>query len=173
MRNLLNGAILAVAVLSAPALYAACNANMLSDKPGSVLRDNGDGTVTDKETGLMWMKCSQGFTDIDCTAGTALQYDWQGALAQAQSANAGVGTNGYIDWRLPSVAELASIVESACASPSIKESDFPATEADLYWTSSPYAANFNRAWAVDFSEGEDQFTQKDNSYYVRLVRGGL
>jgi hypothetical protein len=69
------------------------------------LRDNGDSTVTDSATGLMWSK-------NDSKAGM----NWQSALAWVQSKNAS-GYLGHSDWRLPTAKELESIVDySRCKS---------------------------------------------------------
>jgi len=61
--------------------------------------DNGDGTITDAATGLMW-------TQDD--SGTGM--DWEEALAWAQQKNAG-SYLGHSDWRLPNIKELQSIVD--------------------------------------------------------------
>lgn len=57
--------------------------------------DNGDGTITDRASGLMWSQVDFG------------SYDWQQALSFADSANYA----GYDDWRLPNVKELQSIID--------------------------------------------------------------
>lgn len=64
-------------------------------------RDNRDGTVTDRATGLMWAKSD---------SGTGM--DWGEALAWVQEKNAGKFL-GHDDWRLPDVKELQSIVDYA------------------------------------------------------------
>jgi len=58
--------------------------------------DNGDGTVTDRATGLMWVKADSGKT-----------MNWEQALEHAES----LEYAGYDDWRLPNVKELQSIVD--------------------------------------------------------------
>jgi len=79
--------------------------------PASRFTDNGDGTVTDKTTGLQWQRCSQGQTWSGGTcAGTATGHTWQAALQLADVATYA----GRSDWRLPNIKELASIVEQAC-----------------------------------------------------------
>jgi hypothetical protein len=61
--------------------------------------DNGDGTITDSATGLMWSKSDSG-------AGM----DWQAALDWIQEKNR-AGYLGHTDWRLPDAKELQSIVD--------------------------------------------------------------
>ena len=61
--------------------------------------DNGDGTITDKATGLMWAQADSG-----------KGLDWQEALAWVQQMNA-ENYLGHNDWRLPGVKELQSIID--------------------------------------------------------------
>jgi hypothetical protein len=61
--------------------------------------DNGDGTVTDRATGLQWTKTDSG-----------RGMNWQQALAWAQQKNAAKYL-GHDDWRVPNVKELQSIVD--------------------------------------------------------------
>ncbi|AET69319.1 Protein of unknown function (DUF1566) [Desulfosporosinus orientis DSM 765] len=63
--------------------------------------DNGDGTVTDLATGLMWMKYDSGAL-MDNGA-----IDWDDALTWAEN----LEYAGYDDWKLPDVKELQSIVD--------------------------------------------------------------
>jgi hypothetical protein len=62
--------------------------------------DNFDGTITDKATGLMWMK-------IDSGKLNAGKMSWQQALEWAEN----LEYAGYSDWRLPNAKELQSIVD--------------------------------------------------------------
>jgi hypothetical protein len=61
--------------------------------------DNGDGTIADRATGLMWSKSDSG-----------QGMNWQDALAWVQKKN-GERYLGHDDWRLPSVKELQSLVD--------------------------------------------------------------
>ena len=62
-------------------------------------KDNGDGTVSDRATGLVWSK-------MDSGSGM----DWEHALAWVQQKNT-ENFLGHNDWRLPGVKELQSIVD--------------------------------------------------------------
>jgi hypothetical protein len=64
-------------------------------------QDNGDGTVTDRATGLMWSK-------DDNQKGL----NWEQALAWAQAKNQ-ENYLGHKDWRLPNVREMQSLVDYA------------------------------------------------------------
>ena len=101
--------------------------------------DNGDGTVTDQTTGLMWMQ-----TD------TGEGVDWETALAIADGATYA----GYDDWRLPNVKELQSISDYSGVYPAINHNFFEWTDEDSYfWTSTsayfnPNDPGYYYAWYV-------------------------
>lgn len=166
-------------LLCSQTLYAAqfCNSSIIPTAPDSRYTDNSDGTVTDNQTGLMWKQCSEGqSTTPPCDIGTAVEYTWQEALAQAKTVNS-AGFAGHDDWRLPNHKELSSLVEMACYAPAINENHFPNTQASYYWSSSPVAAvatspDADRARFVHFHSGGDGNHGKFSNYYVRLVRGG-
>ena len=73
--------------------------------------DNGDGTITDNATGLMWTQEDSGSWS-DCPQDGAVpgEMNWEDALACVQVRNA-ADYLGYSDWRLPDSKELESIVD--------------------------------------------------------------
>ena len=158
------------------AVQAACNPNVTATAPDSRYTDNGDGTVTDKATGLMWKQCSEGqsTTTSPCDTGALATYTWQGALQRAEALNSGGGFAGYTDWRLPNRNELASLVDRQCWSPAINTNLFPVTTGfPHYWSSSPDASNSGGAWYVTFYRGNvSSGGPGSNTRSVRLVRGG-
>lgn len=74
--------------------------------------DNGDGTVTDNVTGLMWQKSADRDGDGDINAADKLTYDEALAWASLQT------TGDYIDWRLPTIKELYSLILFSGVDPS-------------------------------------------------------
>jgi hypothetical protein len=136
--------------------------------PTSDFIDNNDGTVTHKLTGLVWMRCSMGQTWDKATAnctGTAATYTWDAAMA-LKSDFAGKG-----DWRLPNIAELNTIVERENITINTNTTVFPNTPTSYTWSSSPVVYSSNNAWFVNFNYGNDSYDSKNESYFVRLVRG--
>jgi hypothetical protein len=146
--------------------------------------DNGDGTITDLQTGLMWEKKVAGATCLNCVDD---RYSWDAAMIDwldrlngrlINSPNEG-GVAGHSDWRLPTLAELQTIVElnaSGCAegSPCIDPIFGPSTSSlsSLYWSASTPADFPEDAWFVDFSDGDVNADRKNGTYHVRAVRGG-
>ena len=138
--------------------------------------DNGDGTITDSTTGLVWDKCSRGqvwdnTTPPGTCTGAASTHDWAAALAEATAANS-ASHRGHADWRLPNRTELESLVKIDAIAPAIDGTVFPATAAAWYWTSTTYAPLPAYAWDVNFYNGDSDPSYKTDSYHVRLVRSG-
>jgi len=124
--------------------------------------------VTDKRTGLVWRRCSEGQTlsGNSCT-GTAAGYTHEQALARAKSANT---TDSAAGWRLPNVKELASLADKGCQNPAIDSVAFPGTSSSWYWSSSPYVDYSHVAWIVGFNTGFVYDSIRDDGRRVRLVR---
>lgn len=162
-------------VLTAAAVAQTCNSTTPDDAPDARYQVNGNGTVTDLQTGLMWMRCSLGQTwdgsNATCT-GSASTYTWQLALQAAANLDQASGYAGYTDWRLPNLRELMSIVRYHCYSPAINLTMFPATVAAPYWSSSPLEASYGLDWTIAFATGQASYDGSGSTYAVRLVRAG-
>jgi uncharacterized repeat protein (TIGR01451 family) len=129
----------------------------------------GQRVVTDRETGLIWKQCPQGLSGASCAAGTLSTLSWSVALTAANAENFA----GASDWRLPTALELRTLVETACYSPTINETAFPANGAGAYWTSTPQAnTGIQLTWVQDFEQGSVGANTRDTLFGVRLVRGG-
>ena len=115
-----------------------CVANVQASTPMANFIVNGNGTVTDRKTSLMWDQCAWGNSGSACAMGTSATMTWQAALGVAATANS-IAYKGYSDWRLPNVKELQSIVETCRSDPSINEQIFPNTVPYSFWSSAPIA----------------------------------
>jgi hypothetical protein len=137
--------------------------------------DNGDGTVTDLNTGLSWQ---QG----DNQNGSPRTW------TQASDYCATLDPTGQLGWRLPTRMELLSLVNYAIPipGPTVDVGYFPDCLSDYYWSSSTITHYWDLgvpydAWNVTFYYGCSRLanrvynwtwgTQADNEY-VRCVRGG-
>lgn len=127
---------------------------------GTSFSDNGDGTVTDNVTGLIW---EQKTVDNKDTT-----YTWVDAGSYCENLSLG----SYSDWRLPDVKELQTIVDYGKYKPAIDETYFPNTASSGYWSSTTYAGNSDSAWGVGFYGGHVLAYGKSGNSYVHCVRGG-
>lgn len=135
--------------------------------------DNGDGTVTDNLTGLMWL------LDADCPGG---QVGWQAALDWIDSTlNAGgTACSGYTagtftDWRLPNVRELSSLVDFGETNPALPTGHpFVSAQSAFYWSSTSSISTPANAWSINFTTGRpsDGGDKDGFSNTVWPVRGG-
>ena len=133
--------------------------------------DNKNGTVTDKLSGLIWLK------DANCFV---VKKNWDEALtAAATVANGTCGlTDGSKpgDWRLPNVRELQSLIDYGRAGPALPD-NYPFTNVQpyFYWSSTTHPdLTLALAWDV-FIGGNgmaDGFEKANPDDYVWCVRGG-
>ena len=162
---------------------SAAVASHFSDYSDDRYTDNGDGTISDARTGLMWMQCSYGQTydggdtnsDGIICEGSPTFGSWQQAFAWAADSNANVDY-GYNDWRLPNIKELGSIVDFGSAIPAINQSIFPNTSTGSYWTSTPSKAldvdsnDDTQSASIWFHTGDHGLNKRTANLYLRLVR---
>jgi len=160
--------------------------------------DNGDGTVTDHQTGLIWEKKDNSCPGIHCVTDT---FSWSASgsapdgtafMSFLNALNGGAtgvgncesvdgnlithGFNRHCDWRLPSIVELKTVVDlgapgCGAGSPCI-DAVFGPTAVSFYWSSTNHdPGDPSGAWGVNFN-GVAVYDHKAISYSVRAVRGG-
>jgi hypothetical protein len=131
-----------------------------SDSRFTVLNAFGSAAVRDDETGLVWEK----------TLETA-ELSW----ADARNACADKDVGGRKGWRLPSISELASLVDPSMRTGSTLPLGHPFTNAlaDVYWSATTMAGNPNSAWLVFFDTGRVSYAFKTITFHVWCVRGGI
>jgi hypothetical protein len=117
------------------------------------------GAVLDKNTGLVWEQAPNTGVSV-----------WANATTYCGNKNVG-GTRG---WRLPAVAELASLIDPSLPAPFVPAGVFTNIQSDGYWSASTRADSSSLlAWRVDFSNGDVFAGQKTGAVHVWCVRGGM
>ena len=139
------------------------------DWPEPRFENNGDGTITDHLTGLVWLK----------DAGCAGRMFWNDALAYCNNfANGSCDlTDDSVagDWRLPNIIELESLVNAEKSNLGVwlNLQGFGNVRSCYYWSATTYAGSTGSAWGVGMTGGGDVFNiNKSNSQYVWPVRAG-
>jgi hypothetical protein len=130
-------------------------------RPTARFLNNGDGTVTDNLTGLMWTQNA----NLDSTK------PWADALSYVNTLNFA----GYEDWRLPNRKEFISLMDYAESNPALPASHpfLNVQTGTFYWTSTSTALNTAFAWLISLRAGSLGYTNKTSSYYIWAVRGKL
>jgi len=146
------------------------------DGSGSVLPDSAVAwsMVKDNVTGLIW----ENKTDD----GSIHDKDNKYLLNDSKFIDTlnSVHFGGYTDWRLPTIKELASIVdinkstpypEAVGAGAVIDTGYFPNTISSYYLSSTTNTFN-SAAWGIFFYNGYVTMLSESSCWYVRAVRGG-
>ena len=145
-------------------------------------RDNGDGTITDLNTGLMWQQTPE--------------MDDLASFAEAVSGASEFRLAGYDDWRLPSIKEQYSLIQftgsSLSLTPYLDEAYFDFRFGDTtrgervidaqYWSSTEYVGltmgGDATVFGVNFADGRIKGYPRDIGpggvtavHFVRYVRG--
>jgi hypothetical protein len=139
---------------------------------GAPYTDNGNGTVTDSATGLIWQQCPPNLSTIGC-GGSMMTYTWVDAISYCE----GLSLGGRSDWRLPNVNELRSILDiTKVSSPLIDSIAFPNallnSPTTYYWSSTTVNKQTTDAFRVNLSNGQVDFGNGKVGYLnVRCVTG--
>ena len=171
----------------------ACFALVL-DCNGGRYEDNGDGTVTDCKSGLIWLKnanCTDTVGGIVKTNGYLTWADaqkWVKGLADGAPGPCGLTDGSSVgDWRLPTKSELMAMVDSAITkgytNPALTDASgtaqcltgciFNNVSTSYYWTYTSYPTDITSAFVLWMSAGTPDYSSKSsNSLFVWPVRGG-
>ena len=156
--------------------------------PNPRFTDNGNETVTDNLTGLMWLK------DADCIRTNYPAFDndedsgiaedgsvhWQHALDFVAGINDGTysscgGDLPYTDWRLPNIKELSSLIDYSQNDPALPFLFTLLIENEqsyYYWSGTSYVLYPQYVWGVTYETGYMIYVNKLDNLYVWPVRGG-
>lgn len=121
-----------------------------------------DGTLHDKKQRLIWQRCSEG-------------QQWNGATCTGMAnrmtfAQTQVESKQRSPWLLPTLPELAGLVDTTRTAATINSDYFPNTQAISYWSVTPLAGRPSMMWLVNFQYGDNFVDSSDERAAVRWVR---
>jgi hypothetical protein len=173
-------------ILAVNAALNGCSVPGATPTPVPRFIDNGDGTVSDNQTGLMWEKKTGavgGSADYSNPDNVNNWYNWSASGTAADGTVFtdflprvnGTHLGGHTDWRLPTIDELQTILLAAypCGTHPCIDAVFGPTQSYYYWSASTLTPYPDHAWIVSFNDGYVNNDYKPNSSDVRAVRSGL
>jgi hypothetical protein len=126
-----------------------------------VLSNMSSNAVLDRETGLVWEQSPSTVTQ-----------SWEFAQLQCNFLAAG----GRKGWRLPTIQDLASLVDPTVPPPGpTLPPGHPFSnnvQQSGYWSASTFASGTTAAWFVNFLDGNGGPDDKTFTHFVWCVRGG-
>lgn len=117
--------------------------------------DNGNGTVTDQLSNLVWEKIPN-----------TNAFTWEQALSYAEN----LTLAGASDWRVPNIKEIQSLNDFSNVSPSVNTSIFSSIGVKKYWSSTTLPNQTTRAWYWDTQFGITTYDLKTVPNYLICVR---
>ena len=157
--------------------------------PNPRFTDNANGTVTDKLTGLIWLRnanCTDTVGGINKSSGTLswlMALTWSNNLAAGHCGLTDGSTAGQ--WRLPNLREMQSLIHYGFTVPALPNTSglgkwtegnpFAGVQSLYHWSCTTYtnSATGGHAYRVGLLDGiVDQGNKSSDTHYVWPVRGG-
>ena len=138
-----------------------CSNNISATTPTARFKVARDIAV-DRDSELIWRRCSEGqIWHQDMCQGEVTQLTW----AEAQTY-----LKQHTDWRLPTLKELAGLVELSCSHPAINLQLFPNSASNHYWSATRFASSPEMHWQVQFATGDSHNAKGSAPAALRLIR---
>ncbi len=118
--------------------------------------DNGNGTITDNLTQLIWQKVPN--TNL---------LTWENAIAYSENLSLANAT----DWRLPNIKELQSLNDETKSNPSVNTTFFETIGTKNYWSSTSLPNQISESWYWNTQFGITTYALKTATNYVICVKG--
>ena len=135
---------------------------------GTRFVDNGNGTVTDKATGLIWQKTDSAYLPVGSYSGSM---NWEDTFNYIREMNIR-HVSGYSTWRLPNIQELLSLLDFGQFDPNLNSIFKYCNQSGYHWSSTSRFWGTSDHWAANFVHGVIVFKDGTESHYVKGVLGG-
>jgi len=127
-----------------------------ANNPNNRFLDNGDGTITDLKTNLMWLNQKE--------------YIALAPFDEAKEYCKSFNYNNHSDWRLPTKNEFNSIIDKKNYPAIISVFQLGKADIYLYWTQVKHKKLSDRIWVLELAGGKFRHVDKDGTLKVWPVR---
>jgi len=120
--------------------------------------DNDNGTITDRRTGLIWLKnanCAETVGGVDKSDGVLALANARAWTAALDSGYCGLNDGSIASqWRLPKRKELRSLIDYRKSNPALPPGHpFTDVQSNYYWSSTTFATGTGGAWGMNLANG--------------------
>ena len=134
--------------------------------------DNGDGTLTDTRTGLMWLADAGCFGKMNRQAAEEMVIFFNNNLNPLECRGY---TGNYQDWRLPTIEQLAGLPQPATSDGAawLVDQGFSRVQPHGYWSETGHKLNIYYGWLYNLKSGQKRSYPTTFRYFVWPCRSGL
>ncbi len=136
--------------------HARCVRDVTTPTTIAHFTDNGNGTITDNVTQLIWQKIPN-----------TNALTWENAIIYAESLSLASAN----DWRLPNIKELQSLNDETRINPSVNTTFFSSIGIKNYWSSTTLPNQVLESWYWNTQFGITTYAAKTTTNYVICVKG--
>jgi hypothetical protein len=165
-----------VSALCSAGLYLALTGALLAAEcppAGERFVADGEETIIDTQSLLMWRRCPEGLQGDRCQQGSLLGFNWRQGVERLAQNNA-AGLAGYDDWGIPTLAQLQTLTSgAACAKGDGAAAVLPSWPDGYFWSrSSPQGKSYvKRTFSLETGQPalSNQGTYGVNLWLVRRL----
>ncbi|MEW6995271.1 DUF1566 domain-containing protein [Colwelliaceae bacterium MEBiC 14330] len=147
-----------------------CNSQAESSAPTTRFKQDNQGNILDRFTGLIWKRCVEGLLGEFCDQGEELKMSWTQALMYTEKVNNEQTEVLTSSWRLPNIKELQSTIETQCEEPALNPFAFPNVPLENVWSGTPHNHNVDNSYYLQYQNSVVFFTSREEELLVHLVR---
>jgi len=147
-----------------------CNSQAESSAPISRFKQDYQGNILDRFSGLIWKRCVAGLSGNYCKEGEQLKMPWLQALMYADKVNNDETEVLASSWRLPNIKELQSTIETQCEEPALNPFVFPNIPMENVWSATPHTHHTDSSYFLQYQNSIVFYGSREELLLVHLVR---
>jgi len=147
-----------------------CNSQAKSTAAISRFKQDHQGNILDRFSGLIWKRCVAGLSGDYCDEGEQLKMSWLQALMYADKVTNDETEVLTTSWRLPNIKELQSTIETQCEEPALNPFIFPNIPLEYVWSGTPHTHHTDSSYYLQYQNSIIFYGSREEHLLVHLVR---